>query len=116
CAELGPAFDPVAAGAARLLEAAEASERHRREVEAALARTAWTSAATKERARLHEQSEGARRRLAQIAARLEQTATLLAGRRADARRAGDVDALIGELEGDLDAAVGADDEVAHLAA
>lgn len=116
CALLGPAFDPVAASTARLLEAAERSERHRREVERALSRTAWTSSATNERARLHEQSESARRRLAQIAARLEQTATTLAGRRADALRAGDVDSLLGELGDDLDAAVSAEDELAHLAA
>lgn len=116
CAALGPAFDPVAASTARLLEAAERSEHHRREVERALSRTAWTSAATAERARLHEQSEGAQKRLSQIAQRLEQTVTALAGRRAAAHRADGVDALLGELEGDLDAAVSAEEELAHLAA
>ncbi len=116
CAGLGPAFDPVAASTARLLEAAERSEHHRREVERALSRTAWTSAATAERARLHEQSEGARKRLAQIAQRLEQTVTALAGRRAAAHRAEGVDTLLGELEGDLDAAVSAEEELARLAA
>ena len=60
--------------------------------------------------------EHVRAPLARIAARLEQIATLLAGRRADASRTDDVDALLGELEDELDAAVGAEDEAARLAA
>lgn len=115
CAALGPAFDPVAASALRLLEAAERSEVHRHEVERAIARTRWAASATAERARLHEQSERARRRTVDIVTRLEQTATTLAGRRAEAASATGVDALLGELGDDLDAAVSAEEDVARLA-
>lgn len=115
CAELGPAFDPVAASTLRLFEAAERSETHRRHVESAIARTQWATSATAERARLHEQSERARLRIVDIVTRLEQTATTLAGRRAEAASATGVDALLGELGDDLDAAVSAEEDVARLA-
>lgn len=115
CAALGPAFDPVAASAQRLLEAASRTEAHRREVEKAVARTRWATSATAERARLHEQSESARRRLVDIATRLEQTATALAGRRAESASPSGVETLLGELNDDLDAAVRAEEDVARLA-
>lgn len=115
CAVLGPAYDPVAASSARLLEAAVRTEVHWRAVDRALAKTAWASAAAGERARLHEQGEGVRRRLAQIVTRLEQTATMLAGRSADAEGVSDVDALLGELGDDLHAAVSAEEELDRFA-
>ncbi len=114
CAALGPAFDPVSASAARLVEAAERTDAHRREVERAIERTAWASAAGGERARMHEKAEAARRELSEIVARLEVTATSLASRRADASRAAGVEDLLAELGDDLHAAVSAERELAEL--
>lgn len=115
CAVLGPAFDPVAASARRLLESAERSTTHRREVERALARTRWAESAAAERAHLRGQAEGARRKLVEIVARLEQTATQLAGRRAESAKDTAVEALLDELSDDLEAAVSAEEDVTRLA-
>ncbi len=114
CAALGPAFDPVVASSKRLLEAAERSQAHRRAVERALVRTAWTSAAHAERARLHEQAEAAVARLTMLVARLEQTATELAARNATRASAERVEELLTDLKDDLDTAASVEDELLQM--
>ncbi|MBX3270574.1 MAG: hypothetical protein KF729_09950 [Sandaracinaceae bacterium] len=111
---LGPAFDPVAASAERLVEVARQHAAHHGSLEAAIARTRAmaSSAAGARRATLSTKRAEVRARLAAVVARLEETATELAGRNADSARARGVDALVAELGADLDAAVAAEEELA----
>lgn len=109
---LGPAFDPVAASAERLLEVARQHAAHHASLDAALARTREMGAAEAQRMSLSAKRGEARARLEAMVARLEELATELAGRNADASRARGVDALIAELGADLDAAVAAEEELA----
>ncbi len=111
---LGPAFDPVAASAERLLEVARQHAAHHASLDAALARTRAmaSESAEAQRMSLSAKRGEARARLEAMVARLEELATELAGRNADASRARGVDALIAELGADLDAAVAAEEELA----
>ncbi len=110
---LGPAFDPVAASAERLLEVARQHAAHHASLERALDRTSsMESDAAKQRRLGVAASKGeVRAKLDSLVARLEDTATELAGRNADAGRARGVDALVAELGADLDAAVQAEQEL-----
>ena len=112
---IGPAYDPVAASAARLLEAARQSALHSRSLTAAVERTAWMEStdAAAQRMRLVAKRADADARLEEIVARLEATATRLAGQAADASRAEGVERMVSELAVDLDAAFEAESEVAR---
>lgn len=115
-AMLGPAFDPVAASARRLLEAAVQHGAHHRSLESALQRTAWTSSedAKTNRADLERQRDQVVSKLTDLVARLEGTATQLAGRAAETVRARGVESLLEDLGADLDAAVEAEEELARV--
>lgn len=109
---LGPAFDPVAASAARLIEAAQQHAAHHGSLERALARTAEMSGAQARRMDLAAKKGEVRAKLEDLVARLEETAAELAGRNADATRARGVEAMLSTLGDDLDAAVSAEEELA----
>ena len=109
---LGPAFDPVAASAIRLHEAAQQHAAHHGSIERALARTAEMSGAQARRMDLAARKGEVRAKLEDLVARLEETAAELAGRNADATRARGVEAMLGTLGDDLDAAVSAEEELA----
>jgi len=111
---LGPAFDPVAASAERLLEVARQHAAHHASLERALERTSnmASDAAKKRRLGVAASKGEVRDKLEALVARLEDTATELAGRSADAGRARGVDALVSELGNDLEAALQAEEELA----
>ena len=111
---LGPAFDPVAASAERLLEVARQHAEHHASLDRALQRTSSmaSDAAKKRRLGVAASKGDVRAKLEALVARLEDTATELAGRNADAGRARGVDALVAELGADLEAAVQAEEELA----
>ncbi|MFK7991019.1 MAG: hypothetical protein AB8I08_33675 [Sandaracinaceae bacterium] len=113
---IGPAFDPVAATADRLLEATTQQAAHVRSMDAALQRTAWADSneARARRVELEVKRDESMQRLQSLVARLESTATELAGRAADTERASGVDRLVEELGMDLDAAGEAEDELARI--
>ena len=96
---LGPAFDPVAASAERLVEVARQHAAHHGPRAAAIAR-----------ARAGAPPAGGARRPAHIASLIDKAER--AGRNADSARARSVDALVAELGGGLDAAVAAEEELA----
>lgn len=106
---LGPAFDPVAASAERLSEAAGQHARHHGAIERALARTA--AMGSDRRRELVIKRDDARLGLESLVERLEDTATALAGRTADTGRVRDVEALVSALDIDLGAAVEAEEEL-----
>lgn len=111
---LGPAFDPVAASAERLHEAALQHSAHHASIAEALGRTA-KMASDEARARrrgLEAKMDEVRAKLRGLVARLEDTATELAGRNADTGRACGVEAFVAELGADLEAAVEAEEELA----
>jgi len=107
----GPAYDPVAASAERLLEAARQHVEHHGAIDRALARTA--SMASKSRREMLVKRDDARVELETVVVRLEDTATQLAGRNADSSKAREVDALVRALDIDLGAAVEAEEELAR---
>lgn len=106
---LGPAYDPVAASAERLHEAAGQHAEHHRAIGRALARTA--SMASKRRGELAVKRDDARVELETVVDRLEDTATQLAGRTADSDKVRHVEALVSALDIDLSAAVEAEEEL-----
>lgn len=107
---LGPAYDPVSASADRIAEATAQQAAHHRALAKALERTAWTQA-SRRRMELTAKRAEVFAQLAELVDRLEDTATQLAGRSADADRARGVDALVDRLDGDLGAAVAAEEEL-----